>query len=50
MIGFIRKLWRHHKVKAAKRRMYLDQEHSSGHGIDGAQHIITEQSVERRIR
>ena len=25
MIGFLRKVWRRHKVKAAEHRMYLDQ-------------------------
>ena len=49
MIGFIRKLWRRYKVKAADRRMYLDQEHSLGHAIDDAQRIVTEHSVEHRL-
>ncbi len=25
MIGFLRKVWRRHKVRAAEHRMYLDQ-------------------------
>jgi len=50
MIGFIRKLWHRHKVKAADRRTYLDQEHTSGHGTADAQQMITEHSVEHRVR
>jgi len=30
MIGFIRKLWRRHKAKAADHRMYQDQERPPG--------------------
>jgi len=36
MIGFIRKLWRRHKVKAADHRMSLDRGRSQGHGADDA--------------
>jgi hypothetical protein len=50
MLGFIKKLWRRHKVKAAEHRMYLDQGHSSGHTIEDAQRHITEQSAEHRLR
>jgi len=40
MIGFIKKLWRRHKVKAADRRMYLDQGRSSaGHGTRDSEHM-----------
>jgi hypothetical protein len=49
MIGLIRKLWRHHKVKAADRRVYLDQGHAPGNAIQDAQRIVTEQSVEHRL-
>jgi hypothetical protein len=50
MIGFIWKLWRRHKVKAAEHRMYLDQERSSGHGPEDTQRMITEQNMEHRFR
>jgi hypothetical protein len=50
MIGFIRKLWRRHKVKAAEHRMYLDQGRSSGRGLEDTQRMITEQSMEHRLR
>jgi hypothetical protein len=45
MIGFIWKLWRSHKVKAAERRVFLDQVHSSGHEPDDAQHMIVIQNA-----
>jgi len=37
-MGFIRKLWRRHKVKAAERRVFMDQdqEHAPGHVLDDA--------------
>jgi hypothetical protein len=41
MIGFVRKLWRRHKVKAADRRMFLDQGHSSPrHSTGDSEHMI----------
>jgi hypothetical protein len=49
MIGLVRKLWRRHRVKAAERRLYLDQEHSSGHGADDAERIVIEHSTEHRL-
>ena len=49
MLGFIRKLWRRHKVKAADRRIYLDQGHSLGHATGDAQRIVTEHSAEHRV-
>jgi hypothetical protein len=39
MIGFIRKLWRRHKVKAADHRMYQDEERAPGDAIEDAQRI-----------
>ena len=39
MLGFIRKLWRRHKAKAADHRLYQDQERSPGNAIVDAQRI-----------
>jgi hypothetical protein len=36
MMGFMRKLWRRHRVKARDRRMFIDQEHQASHGVDDA--------------
>jgi hypothetical protein len=49
MIGLIRELWRRHKVKAADRRMFLDQGHPPGNAMQNAQRIVTEHSVEHRL-
>jgi hypothetical protein len=40
MIGFIRKLWRRHKDKAAEHRVFLDQGRSPGHAVEDAQRMI----------
>ena len=39
MIGFIKKLWRRHKVKAAEHRTHLDQEHVPSDPIVDAQRL-----------
>jgi|HubBroStandDraft_2_1064218.scaffolds.fasta_scaffold40537_4 hypothetical protein len=39
MIGFIRKLWRRHRVKAAEHRTYLDQEHAPSDPIVDAERL-----------
>ncbi len=39
MIGFIGKLWRRHKVKAADRRVFMDQGRLPGHATGDSQHI-----------
>jgi hypothetical protein len=39
-MGFIRKLWRRHKVKAADRRIFGDQRLSSSHVEDDAPRMI----------
>jgi hypothetical protein len=36
MIGFIRKLWRRHKVRAAEHRTYMDQRYVPGHDAGDA--------------
>jgi hypothetical protein len=50
MIGFIRKLWRRHKVKAADRRMYVIQGHSSGNRTDSSQRIAEIGSEHRYVK
>jgi hypothetical protein len=39
MIGFIRKPWRRHRVKAAEHRTYLDQEHAPSDPIVDAERL-----------
>jgi len=48
MIGFVRKLWRHHKVKAADRRIFRDQGRSPGHARGDAEFMITESQISNR--
>ncbi len=40
MIGLIRKLWRRHKVKAADRRVFMDQGRGPSHGTGDSEHMI----------
>jgi hypothetical protein len=49
-MGFIRKLWRRHKVKAADRRIFMDQGHSSGHALEDARLTTDVTRIQNEIR